>query len=656
MQTDLEDRPIAARSNTHLPASASLFLDRIAPVLFAAVLLLVPVNSLRANSMRAVTLEQQLESALAICRGRVIDQTTYRDPSNLRIHTRTHISVDEALKGIFPPRITVTHRGGVLDGEGLVDHSAPRLQIGGEHVFLLELRKDGTFFCYGGSGGTPSLSRAQPETRKSRIPRFTESSLSLLQRIRKQFPNPETSGPDLRPIAEVLDMKDMETRSLAGLSSDSSGVSRRFIAGDRGETIEYLVDADVLPSGITLDLALSAVTAAFKAWSSVTTLTFSFSGIESFGQSAGNVSSQDGKIRIQLHDLYQDIRDPAQLGVGGNDFLISSVFPTGGMGGNVGGTEFFPVTQGFVTLKHTQKSLSNPKTFEEVLCHEIGHALSMDHSSEDASETDPLLRDALMFRNAHEDGRGARLSPYDPPVVQKAYPNINTPPFGYDRFLRVITTPGPEPTLPGINQIEFTSYDLQTENLTLKLVLQSGVGAGDFVLTGNTLKFTPSGFFSAPELDPSTQSYGLAYLRISDGTNGSPYCLVKVISLQTDQNPRNAPDGLPDDWVAKHFGNDSAPVNPNADTDGDGISNIDEFFSGTNPTDPSDALKISSVTQKGISWRANVYDLYEVHGTVNFVDWFRVGNPVIATTPSATLSDYASPTGEYRFFRLVRLP
>jgi hypothetical protein len=42
-------------------------------------------------------------------------------------------------------------------------------------------------------------------------------------------------------------------------------------------------------------------------------------------------------------------------------------------------------------------------------------------------------------------------------------------------------------------------------------------------------------------------------------------------------------NGLPDDWELRYFGHTGA--DPNADDDGDGISNIDEFRNGTDPTD-----------------------------------------------------------------------
>lgn len=158
-----------------------------------------------------------------------------------------------------------------------------------------------------------------------------------------------------------------------------------------------------------------------------------------------------------MHDLHGSISGSSTLGVGGNGFSIAD-----GMGGNVNGNEFFPIRSGHLVMKHTNDLLQTLSTFEEVLCHEIGHVLSMEHSSENPSEPNPTLKEAIMYFQAHDDGRGATLGSYDPPVVQQAYPTNNTPPWSYDRFMDIVTQPTGAPNITGINQVEIRGYDLQT--------------------------------------------------------------------------------------------------------------------------------------------------------------------------------------------------
>jgi hypothetical protein len=61
-----------------------------------------------------------------------------------------------------------------------------------------------------------------------------------------------------------------------------------------------------------------------------------------------------------------------------------------------------------------------------------------------------------------------------------------------------------------------------------------------------------------------------------------------TITGGTDSNA----DGLPDAWERLYFG--IIAVNPNADADGDGMSNKEEYLAGTNPTNATDRLRITT--------------------------------------------------------------
>jgi len=591
------------------------------------------------------TPDERVQSAAAICHATVLGTESFRGADG-GIHTRSWLRVNEAFKGRFPANITVVHRGGRVGEEGEVSSDAPKLNVGDERLFLLGQRADGTLFVDNGSVGAPLLARAGG-VKPAGMVATDPNARALLSAARTRYPT--AVGPDLTAQAA----SGLAPQAVTGLLT-SSGVSRRFTAGDRGEPIEYLVDADALPAGLTQAQALGAVSNAFRAWANVTSLRFSFAGVNSFSTAAGNISTNDGRIRVQLHDLYNSIGGSSTLGVGGNSFSISGSFPNGGMGGNVNGNEFFPVTRGYLVIKHTQSSLRTLATFEEVLCHEIGHVLSMAHSSESQFEPAGPLREAMMFFQVHADGRGATLGSYDPPVVQQAYPTNNTPPYGYDRMLHLVTA-GTAPNITGINKLEVRGYDAQTNALTLSLA-NATANNGAFSLAGGTLRFTPSAFFSdSARLDPTGGSaYDRAFVRLTDGVNGSPYIEVRVLSFNAD----TFSDGMPDNWMTQFFGSanpNAGPLRgPNDDFDGDGVSNRNEFRLGTDPTSANSVLRFTSGTTAGLNWLATPYEVYEVQGTTNFTNWFRVGNPIVPTTTNGSFTNF--PATDRMFFRIERVP
>ena len=67
-----------------------------------------------------------------------------------------------------------------------------------------------------------------------------------------------------------------------------------------------------------------------------------------------------------------------------------------------------------------------------------------------------------MYYQAQFDGRGASIREWDTTTIRGVYPPDNTPPYGYDRIIRAITSPPPQaPLESGINQVEILAYDLQ---------------------------------------------------------------------------------------------------------------------------------------------------------------------------------------------------
>ena len=115
-------------------------------------------------------------------------------------------------------------------------------------------------------------------------------------------------------------------------------------------------------------------------------------------------------------------------------------------------------------------------------------------------------------------------------------------------------------------------------------------------------------------------------------------------------------DGLPDNWETNYFGVRGA--NPNDDSDGDGMTNWQEYIAGTDPTNPLSYLRIERLAgapnEATLEFNAVSNRTYTVLFKNTLADpvWSKLGDVEARTTNRvATISDRNSITG--RFYRLA---
>jgi hypothetical protein len=620
-------------------------MKRISSVLFQAFLFGMFYVRVIASSVIPLSQEELISASVVIFRGVVTGVECFRDNSDGMIYTRTSLRVIEPLKGTFPKIVTVVHRGGLIGDLREYQGNSPSLINGSEYVLFLVRLPNGKLTCTQGSSSAVNLIRTDGS--------LSEEQQSYLDGLRTSTANGAPTGDD------VSDQFGLVTSSLvSGLLADGGGISARFVQPDRGEPIPVLIDADNLPTGISLSQATNAVLDACNAWAAVTKLKFTIESVQSFGAGADTISISDGKLRIQLHDNYNRINSPTTLGIGGRA-NSTTVINGWGSGGAVGTNEFHRTSYGYVVLERTNATMQNLATFTEVLCHEVGHALSMAHSSENPSEPNSLLEESIMYYQVHADGRGATLGAYDPPVIQQAYPAINTPPYSFNRMLD-ITTASPQPNVTGINSVELRGYDLQGTPLTVA-TNGASVNNGVFSLSGNTLRYTANSAFSdSGRLDPSGNSfYTIIYARFSDGTNSSPYTSYRVLSFNLDSFPSGASDGIPNTWMTTYFGNPNPAAGANRgasqDFDGDKMSNLNEYRTGMIPTNSNSGQIMTLVNPTNIQFQAKAYELYELLGSTNLTTWTRVMNPIVPTNSTGVFLGFTNST-PFRFFRVNKVP
>jgi hypothetical protein len=115
-------------------------------------------------------------------------------------------------------------------------------------------------------------------------------------------------------------------------------------------------------------------------------------------------------------------------------------------------------------------------------------------------------------------------------------------------------------------------------------------------------------------------------------------------------------DGMPDDWEKAWFQSTNQP--PSGDFDHDGVSNVDEFLGGTNPTNSASRLQMTGLVATGgglsVSWAAVPFRCYAVEASTNLArgEWDYLGTVTNLGALDSQRYENISGMGAARFYRV----
>jgi len=135
-----------------------------------------------------------------------------------------------------------------------------------------------------------------------------------------------------------------------------------------------------------------------------------------------------------------------------------------------------------------------------------------------------------------------------------------------------------------------------------------------------------------------------------------------VSYLQTDTIVAGADadhNGLADAWEIRNFGHSG--IDPNADPDGDGLSNLQEYLTGTNPNDSDSTLDITDLkvapggATASISWQSVPTRSYYIQtrpDVSSSSSWSDSGLGLIAPDGPSTTRIIGETNAPRRFYRI----
>lgn len=362
---------------------------------------------------------QLARAAAAAVRGRVEDVTAGWDEDARAIYTWVTIAADRTwgLDGA-PTRLVVKQLGGVVGATALIVADQATFTPGEPVFVLLDVRpRDRTLSVAGLSQGkwtldapasglqTRSWRRAPGSVRSSAS---SSARLDALAALVGQIAS--ASGAALAPARPAI-AGDRDARVTVAVNL--GGIAGRWHEAD--DSVPVMVDTDGL-AGVAFPLGpVNVLDQALGAWRSAGSLRLE-PGIVRGPRCFANSEPADGRISVTHDDPCDEIADTSPvLAIGGAYYSAGDVR-------DVGGRSFWKLTKGMVVVDGagSKTRTLGPGCVADLVAHEIGHAIGLDHIDDPLALMSPTLSPTCASRSAV-----ATLAGADRDAMRAAYPRAS---------------------------------------------------------------------------------------------------------------------------------------------------------------------------------------------------------------------------------------
>jgi hypothetical protein len=511
-------------------------------IILAALAVTLPAA---ATSYVMVSDQNLVDSAAAVVDARVL--SVDEAPKAGMPATDYMIEVDHLVAGEAPGRnLIVRVPGGERpDGTGLRLYGMPEFVLGERVLLFLNPRQDGTYgivhlmlgaFRQTVLDGRAVLVRDLTGARELAMPGEAPGSRDLYHQPRdaeafRRWVAAEARGaqpePDyflaLGPASQEVQNRLSEKYRLF---TGSRGSYIRWFAFDSAQNVDWRVLTGGQP-GYGQSRTLSAANRAVGAWNSVSQTNIRYRVVGTTGATVafngcGADDCTDGINSIVFDDVDNSINDAFTCSPGGGGTLAiggpwysNRTFP----GPN--NQSYHQIAEGEIVLnKGIDCFLFSDADLEQLLAHELGHTLGLDHPCGGADDCPALQSDALMRAYFHTDGRGAQMNSDDRAAVRFLYPgSTGTPPAAPTNLIVVDATP---------DSVELAWTDNSTDEDFF--LVQGALGEGAFESVGTSGANVPVATITG--LTPNTDYRFRVQARGAGG--GSAYSNIVEVSTQAD--------------------------------------------------------------------------------------------------------------------------